>query len=59
MRKTLQGIALLLAGILLAVCFGDLGWTYVGDLSLRWQGLFILLAIAGLAMVFWPEPKDK
>ncbi len=58
MRKTLQGIALLLAGILLAVCFGDLGWKYVGDLSLCWQHLFILLAIAGLAMAFWPEPKD-
>ncbi len=59
MRKTLQGIALLLAGILLALCFDDLGWKYVGDLSLRWPHLFLVLAIAGLAMAFWPEPKDK
>lgn len=59
MKKQLQGIALIQLSILLTLGFNLLRWDYLGDLSLRWQHLFLLLGLAGAAMVFWPDKKDK
>lgn len=59
MKKQLQGIALILLSILLTLGFHILRWDYLGDLSLQWQHLFLLLGLAGAVMVFWPGKKDK
>ena len=59
MKKQLQGIALILLSILLTLGFHILRWDYLGDFSLQWQHLFLLLGLAGVVMVFWPDKKDK
>ena len=59
MRRQLQGIALILLAILLAIGFRSVGWTYFFDLSLYWQHIFMLMGIAGAVLVFWPDKKEK
>lgn len=59
MKNQLQGIALILFSILMTITFESVGWEYVGDLSLNWVHIFMLVGIAGLIWVFIPERKDK
>lgn len=59
MKKQLQGIALILLSILMTIAFENVGWKYVGDLSLNWAHIFMLIGIAGLIWAFIPEREDK
>ncbi len=59
MKKQLQGIALILFSILMTITFESVGWKSVGDLSLNWAHIFMLIGVAGLIFAFIPERKDK
>ena len=59
MKKQLQGIAVILFSILLTMCFGYLGWDNIGDLSLCWSHLFMIIGAGGAVMVFLPDKKDN
>ena len=55
MKKQLQGIALILFGILLMLGFGS---EPVFDFSFRWSVIFAIVGIAGVVMVFSPDRKN-
>jgi hypothetical protein len=57
MRKQIQGIALILFGILLTLTFEVMGIKYVFDLSLYWVHIFLVIGIVGIIMVLW-KPKN-
>lgn len=59
MKKQLQGIALILFGIFMTIAFEIVGWKSVGDLSLDWAHIFMVIGIVGLIWVFIPERKSK
>ena len=54
MRRQLQGIALILIAILLTIGYGD---EYF--LNFSWAMIFKLVGLVGVALVFWPEKKNK
>ena len=56
MKRQLQGIAIILLSILLTLSYGSY---YVGDLSIAWSTVFVILGIAGLVLVFLPENDKK
>lgn len=61
MERRVKGLALLLFSILLALCFAMMGWKYFALLFLEipWPAVFLLIGIAGLALVFWPQRSEK
>lgn len=61
MKKQIQGIALILFGILLALASGSLN-NYLSDLSVGvtvpWVFIGLIIGIVGLVIVFW-KTKDN
>ena len=55
MKKQLQGISLVLLGILLTIAFGNMPFF---DLDFGWSVIFAILGIAGVIMVFSPDKKN-
>ena len=55
MKKQLQGIALILIGILLMLGYGDVPFF---DLDFRLSFIFLLLGVVGVVMTFLPDKKD-
>lgn len=57
----MNGIALLLFSILLAVCFPPalVGYFNLLFLEVPWALVYLLIGIAGLALVFWPQRSEK
>ena len=54
MKRQLQGIAIILAAILLMLGFGN---EYFFDFSCRWSLIFTIIGVAGVAMTFLPDKK--
>lgn len=55
MKKQLQGITLILFGILLMIGYGEVPFF---DFSLHWSALFSIIGIIGIIMAFMPDKKD-
>ena len=55
MKRQLQGIALILWGILLAVV--NIVVNLTGSLSDVWAFLGLVFAVAGTLLVFWPDKR--
>ena len=55
MKKQLQGIALILACILLMIGFGN---EAVFDFRFRWSVIFSIVGIAGVIMTFLPDNRN-
>lgn len=54
MKRQLQGVALILLGILLMIGYGNEPFF---DFSFRWSVLFSFIGIVGAVMVFMPDKK--
>ena len=54
MKKQLQGIAIILASVLLMIGFGN---EPVMDFSFRWSVIFTITGIMGTVMTFVPDKK--
>ncbi|HIW49119.1 MAG TPA: hypothetical protein H9687_07615 [Firmicutes bacterium] len=54
MRQQRLGIAILLFAILLTLAYGEQA---VGDLSLRWHTIFVLLGVFGMVLAFLPVKR--
>ena len=54
MKRQLQGIALILLGILLMLGYGSEPFF---DFSLRWSFVFSIVGIAGAVVAFLPDKK--
>ena len=54
MKKQLQGIAIILASVLLMIGFGN---EPVMDFSFRWSVIFAITGIMGTVMTFVPDTK--
>ncbi|MCH4886212.1 hypothetical protein EZV73_01465 [Acidaminobacter sp. JC074] len=60
MKRNLQGIALILFAILLAITFHILGYDTIFDLDLEWSHIFILLGLVGLILNYVrPKVPDE
>ena len=61
MERRIKGLALLLFSVLLAVCLPpmEVGYFDLLFLEVPFALVYILVGIAGLALVFWPEKRDK
>lgn len=60
MKRQLQGIAIILCSILLAVTSNNDGWKYlIGGIGFSWQHLFMITGLVGTVMVFLPNKKEK
>lgn len=58
MKRQIQGLAVILCSILLAVTFHNVGWNYIyRDIGLKWQHLFMITGIVGTALTFLPNKK--
>lgn len=55
MKRQLQGISLILMGILLSVCFGNEPFF---DLDFAWSVIFSAVGIVGVILTFLPEKHD-
>ena len=56
MKRQLQGIALILIGILLMIGYGNAPFF---SLSFRWSLIFTIIGIVGIIMTFLPDKKKR
>ena len=55
MKKQLNAIVILLAALLLTIAYGN---GYVFDFDLMWRDIFVILGLAGAAIMLKPEKKE-
>lgn len=61
MERRIKGLALILFGIFLGVCFPTKNFSYfdLAFLEIPFSLVYLLIGDAGLGLVFWPQPPKE